>query len=121
DNQNVELQLADTAKDEFIGTVSHELRTPLTSMNGFVELLLEKDADPLTDDQRSYLATVQRGSNRLEGLIHDLLLTSQVRSGQLGIRKARPDLVEVVRNAVKSAQPHAGRNALELSVTAPAW
>ena len=119
DNQNVELQLADTAKDEFIGTVSHELRTPLTSMNGFVELLLEEDADPLTDDQRSYLATVQRGSNRLEGLINDLLLTAQVRSGHLEIRKTSTDLVEVARNAVKSAQPHAGQNALELSVTAP--
>jgi signal transduction histidine kinase len=121
DNQNVELQLADTAKDEFIGTVSHELRTPLTSMNGFVELLLEEDGDPLTDDQRSYLATVQRGSTRLEGLINDLLLTAQVRSGQLEIRKTSTDLVEVVRNAVKSAQPHAGQNAIQLSMTAPSW
>ena len=44
DNQNIELLSADVAKDEFIDTVSHELRTPLTSMNGYVELLLDKRA-----------------------------------------------------------------------------
>jgi signal transduction histidine kinase len=65
ETQNLELQLADTAKDEFIGTVSHELRTPLTSMNGYVELLLDESGDPLTEEQRSFLATVQRGSTRL--------------------------------------------------------
>jgi hypothetical protein len=32
----------------------------LTSMNGYVELLLEAAANPLTEEQRSFLATVQR-------------------------------------------------------------
>jgi signal transduction histidine kinase len=119
DDQNAELQSADLAKDEFIATVSHELRTPLTSMNGYVELLLEEGADPLTQEQRSFLATVQRGSVRLQRLMNDLLLTAQVRSGHLDIQKTRSDVVELARQAVEGAQAHAGHKALQLSLAAP--
>ena len=79
--QNAELQLADLAKDEFINTVSHELRTPLTSMHGFVEMLLDDGDDPLSEQQRHFVSTVQRGSIRLERLVNDLLLTAQLREG----------------------------------------
>jgi signal transduction histidine kinase len=120
DNQNVELQLAAAVKDEFIGTVSHELRTPLTSMHGFVELLLDEGGDPLTDQQRSFLATVQRGSIRLARLVNDLLLTAQLRAGRLDIRTASTDVVEIARQSVDGAQAAAGAHALQLSLSAPA-
>jgi len=119
ENKNIELQLVDAAKDEFIGTVSHELRTPLTSMHGFVELLLDESGDPLTEEQRSFLATVQRGSARLEGLVNDLLLTAQLRAGRLDMRKTNADLVEITRQSVASAQAHAHQKGLQLNLTAP--
>jgi len=118
EDQNEELQLADVAKNEFISTVSHELRTPLTSMHGFVELLLDESGDPLTEEQRDFLATVQRGSIRLERLVNDLLLTAQLRAGRLDIRKTNADLVEIARQSVESAQAHAGQKALQLSLAA---
>ena len=119
DDQNAELQAADLAKDEFISTISHELRTPLTSIYGYVELLLEEDADPLTEQQRDHLATVQRGSVRLDRLINDLLFTAQARAGHIDIQKTRTDIVKITRQAVESAQAHAGHKVLQLSVTAP--
>jgi signal transduction histidine kinase len=102
DNQNLELQATDVAKEEFISTVSHELRTPLTSINGYVELLLEENADPLTEEQRGFLATVQRGAQRLQRLINDLLFTAQADAGNINIEKTSTDLVEIARHAVES-------------------
>jgi signal transduction histidine kinase len=119
DNQNAELTATDVAKDEFIATVSHELRTPLTSINGYVELLLEEGAEPLSEEQRGFLTTVQRGSTRLQRLMNDLLLTAQVRAGHLDIQKTSTDLGEITRQAVQGAQAHAGRRTLQLSLTAP--
>jgi Signal transduction histidine kinase len=119
ENQNVELRLADIAKDKFIGTVSHEFRTPLTSMHGFVELLLDESGDPLTEEQRTHLATVQRGSLRLEGLVNDLLLTAQLQAGPLEMQMMSADAVEIARLSVESAQAHAGHKGLRLSLSAP--
>ena len=116
EKQNVELQAADVAKDEFVGTVSHELRTPLTSIRGFLELMLDDSGDPLTEQQRGFLATVQRGSNRLERLVNDLLLTAQLQAGRLDIQKAHADLVEIVGESVESARAQAASKALQLSL-----
>ncbi len=119
ENQNIDLQLADVAKDEFIGTVSHEFRTPLTSMHGYVELLLDESGDPLTESQRTYLATVQRGSVRLEGLVNDLLLTAQLGAGPLDLQMTNTDAAEIARLAVESAQVHADHEKIRLTLSAP--
>jgi signal transduction histidine kinase len=116
EKQNVELQVADVAKDEFVSTVSHELRTPLTSIRGFVELMLDESGDPLTEQQRGFLATVQRGSNRLERLVNDLLLTAQLQAGHLDIQKTHEDLVKIVRESVESAQAQASIKELQLNL-----
>jgi signal transduction histidine kinase len=120
ENQKVDLELAHTVKDEFIANVSHEFRTPLTSMHGFVEMLLDESGEPLTkEEQRAMLATVQRGSVRLQGLVNDLLLTAQLRTGSLEIQMASTDAVEIARLSVESAQAHAGNRGIRLSLFAP--
>jgi signal transduction histidine kinase len=117
--QNVELQLADVAKDAFISTVSHELRTPLTSMRGFLEMMLDDRDDPLSEQQRRFVTTVQRGSGRLERLVNDLLLTAQLRQGPLDIRTTEADLVGIACGSVADAQAQAVQSALELTVAIP--
>ncbi len=118
-NQNAELQLADVAKDEFLSTVSHELRTPLTSIHGFLEMLLDSSDDPLSEEQRSFVTTVQRGSVRLERLVNDLLLLAQLRVGPLDIQTVNTDLVAIVSDSVTSAYAGATHKALELTFAAP--
>ena len=117
DKQNVALQSADAAKDELISTVSHELRTPLTSLHGYAELLLDAGGDPLTEQQRGFLATMRRGSIRLERLVDDLLLNAQIHSGSLEVRKTSTDLAEIVRHSIEDARTEADRNRLRIGLT----
>ncbi len=58
-------------KDEMISSVSHEMRTPLTAMLGFVEFLLENEVSP--EQQRDFLRTVLRETERLNELISNFL------------------------------------------------
>jgi PAS domain S-box-containing protein len=71
-----EARATERMKDQFVSLISHELRTPLTSILGYLELVLEDEDQPLTDEQRSYLTTVERNADRLLRLVGDLLFTA---------------------------------------------
>jgi PAS domain S-box-containing protein len=65
-----EARATERMKDQFVSLISHELRTPLTSILGYLELVLE-DEQLLTDEQRTYLTTVERNADRLLRLVGD--------------------------------------------------
>lgn len=68
----------------FVANASHELKSPLTVIAGQLELI---ETEPgLSDAGRQSVASAQRQSERMQHLIQDLLLLSQVESYQL-----RPD------------------------------
>ena len=72
---------ADTAKSAFVSMVSHELRTPLTSITGFVDLVMDGVAGPVSDDVGRLLRTAQMNGRRLETLVADILEVSRLESG----------------------------------------
>lgn len=66
---------------DFVANVSHELKTPLTSITGFVETL--KINDEIDKDTRNhFLDIIEKESNRLKGLIKDILMLSSIENGQ---------------------------------------
>lgn len=68
----------DEMRRDFVATVSHELRTPLTGILGYVELMLSR-WDSLDDGRRKeMLHRTQSSATRLEHLVKDLLLFSNV-------------------------------------------
>ena len=115
DAQNAKLLDADRVKDEFIGTVSHELRTPITSIQGYLDLVLDDESEPITDDQRQFLGIVHRNAGRLLRLVNDLLFVAQVEAKELDIRLERIDLVEIARQAAEAARPQADKQDLRLT------
>lgn len=106
-------------KDEFTGLISHELRTPLSSILGYLELVVDDEENPLSDQQRSYLATVERNAQRLLRLVGDLLFTAQVEAGKFTIETRRLDLRTVVTAAVESLRPTAAAAGVTLALFAP--
>lgn len=70
-----ELREANRAREEFLAVISHELRTPLNPVMGFTDLLLDATEDPTS---REALRTIKRSSERLLGIIDDLLLFIQL-------------------------------------------
>ncbi len=113
--QNDRLRELDRMKDEFVSLVSHELRTPLTSIRGYLELMLDRDGDPLTEDQRRFLGIVDRNSQRLLALVGDLLFLAQVDAGRLAMEFDDFDLAAVVEESVEAARPIAEAKGIELT------
>jgi PAS domain S-box-containing protein len=95
-------KLLDRMKDDFVGTVSHELRTPLTAIRGFIELVADGEAGPVTDTQREFLQIAGRNSDKLGVLINDLIDMNLIESRRLDIRRGPLDLTEVLADVAST-------------------
>ncbi len=72
----------DDMKRGLISTVSHQLKTPLTSIRMAVHLLLEEKVGALTEKQAELLLAARDDSDRLNGILDDLLDISRIESGK---------------------------------------
>src|SRR6185437_3133482 len=86
--RNESLLELDRFKDRMLGLISHDLRSPLTSIRGYVELMLDDETGPLTEDQQRFLGIVKRNAERLDGQIGDLLLLAGDGEGALEIHRS---------------------------------
>jgi len=62
---------------KFLGDASHELRTPLTVIKGYNEMLSKGQISELPDRDRAF-SRVSTEIERMENLIHDLLLLAEL-------------------------------------------
>jgi two-component system phosphate regulon sensor histidine kinase PhoR len=70
------LAQADAMRRDFVANVSHEIRTPLTVMSGFIETL---QSLPLKAEEREkYLELMSVQAERMQDLVNDLLILSQL-------------------------------------------
>lgn len=116
---NDKLQEIDAAKDEFISMASHQLRTPLTSMKGYVSMVLDGEAGPISNPQRSMLQQAFNSSQRMVYLISDLLNVSRIRTGKFVITNKVTDLSLVVDSEVSQLSEVANSRIIKLIYNKP--
>jgi signal transduction histidine kinase len=90
-------QEADKLKTQFVSDVSHELRTPLSNILLYLELL----ASGKKDKFEAYLETLSRETDRLIGLIEDLLAISRLDTGAASPEFRPVDLNRMARSLVE--------------------
>ena len=76
---------------DLLANVSHELKTPLTSIQGFSQAILDgaiRHDDDVTESGR----IINEEATRMRALVDDLLLLSQIESGQVEMQHAHVDL-----------------------------
>ena len=69
-------------KGGIIATVSHQLKTPLTSIRMAIHLLLEEKVGALTPKQTELLVAAREESERLYGILNNLLDMNRMESGR---------------------------------------
>ena len=95
-----ELRRLSALRADFVSLVSHELRAPMASIVGSAETLRQRWRE-LTPEQRdSFLALIGSETERLSGLVGDVLDTSRIEAGTFTYRFADVDLGALVRDSV---------------------
>ena len=72
-------KLIQKQKSDFFANASHELKTPITVMQGFAEVLMNKEG--MDDTSKKQLGRIYKESLRLGSLISDMLMLSKIESG----------------------------------------
>ncbi len=72
-------KLIQKQKSDFFANASHELKTPITVMQGFAEVLMNKEG--IDESSKKQLGRIYKESLRLGSLISDMLMLSKIESG----------------------------------------
>lgn len=102
---NAELRQMDEVKSRFISVAAHELRNPLASIMGYLELLLEEGAEPMSDDQRQCVEVINRSSQRLLAITNNLLDITRIEAGRIELVLQRVNIINLVENVATELQP----------------
>lgn len=102
-------------KDEFLANISHELRTPLTAVMGYLALMEEGLAGPVTSEQRKTLSQVKTASHHLLEMIGDLLELTTLKRGGLEAVTTAFDVRDPLHDAVSSTRGRPEQVSLRVS------
>jgi signal transduction histidine kinase len=96
-----ELRELDKRRDDFLSSISRELRTPLTCIRSFAEILECYPAEPL-DVRKEFYVIIRKESERLTGLIDNLLDLSKIRSGKIEWRFKKVEPGILIKRSVET-------------------
>jgi signal transduction histidine kinase len=102
-------------KEDFFHGITHDLRNPLTSMLGFLKFLLDGSVGPINEKQKHFLDIVNKSSNRLLGMINDILDIAKLEVGKMEVSLIRFDIKNLADRVCSSMLSKAIDGKLELS------
>ncbi|MER7486900.1 HAMP domain-containing sensor histidine kinase [Streptomyces sp. NPDC126497] len=97
-----ELRRLEAQGRRFVADVSHELRTPLAAMSAVTDVLDLEGEGEGEGETGEALRLISEGTNRLSGLVDDLMEISRFDAGVAELNRDEIDLVESVRRTVAS-------------------
>lgn len=98
-NMAEEIKASDRMKNDFISSVSHELRTPLTAIKGWAETMsMGDEPDPFMINKG--LNVIVNETERLTGIVEELLDFSRIQNGRMVLVTEKIDLLAELDEAI---------------------
>ncbi len=110
-----QIRSLEAVRKEFVANVSHELRTPLSIITGYLETLIDGGDDRETNQR--FLRTMHKHAQRLNLLIEDLLMLSQLESRKISLHFEPVDLSESVRRVLEQLDTRIREGGAAISVS----
>ncbi|MCX6578732.1 MAG: hybrid sensor histidine kinase/response regulator transcription factor [Candidatus Aminicenantes bacterium] len=115
-DQSEKLKEMDKVKSRFFANISHEFRTPLTLIMGPLESMIAGAGACSHDkDGQKSLNLMLRNSQRLLGLINQLLELSKFESGKVKLQASRHNIIPFLKGITASFEPVTAKNELDLT------
>ncbi len=108
-----EARRTEQVRRDFVGNVSHELKTPIATIKAYAETLLEGAMDE-TETLREFLETILSYSQRMEGLVNDLLQLTKIETGVIKIDKRPLALKDTLEGLCREFSERASQKGISL-------
>ncbi|WP_308637839.1 sensor histidine kinase [Paenibacillus silvisoli] len=108
-----ELTRREKLKEDFISSISHELRTPLTSIKGWSETLASGDPSDV-EELNLGLAIIDRETERLAGLVEDLLDFSKLYAKSIVLHPETMDIRKPVTETLRQFEARGQRESVTI-------
>lgn len=92
-------------KDEMLRVASHDLRSPLALITGYADMI-EIDTPPENTLVHEYVDVIKKSTERMGGLLEDLLRVERIRSSPLELHE-KIDLEQLVKVVLVNMRPSA--------------
>ena len=104
---------------KFVDHVSHEFRTPLTVIREFASIIHDGLAGVVNEEQREYLDIVINRVDDLSMLVDDMLDTSKLEAGILGVWREDCQVVDIIEHVQTTLERRATAVGARLLVDIP--
>ena len=110
------LEELERLRAEFLAMVSHELRTPLSTIRGSVTTLLDDTSALHPAEMRQFFKIILEQSDRMRGLIADLLDVARIETGTLSVAPEPTSVAVLVDEARNGFRSGGGRHNLQVDL-----
>lgn len=97
------LKKLETYRREFLADISHEFKTPLFSAQGYVHTLLDGAMDDVNVREK-FLKKAAKSLDGLNLLVQDLLLLSQIETGELKMHFSSFNISKLINDVVEQLE-----------------
>jgi two-component system phosphate regulon sensor histidine kinase PhoR len=112
-----ELKKIEEYRKEFIADLSHELKTPVFAAQGFIHTLLDGASED-SEVSKKFLVKAAKSLDRLDELIQDLLVLSEIETGSAKMKKVSLDLGSLIQEAFEQLEEKASGKKISLQFRA---
>ena len=103
----------DAFRKEFLGNVAHELKTPLFTVQGYILTLLDGALEDKNINKK-YLNRANKGVERLNYIVKDLDLLTQLETGNTALEESHFDIVTLIKNVFELLEIRAQKSKISL-------
>ncbi len=105
---NARLEAAERMRTALLAAVGHDLRTPLAGIKAAVSSLRQSDITFTEDEQHELLAGIETATDRLQGLVANLLDASRLQAGALAVHLQQVSIEEAADAVLVAMPPGSG-------------
>jgi PAS domain S-box-containing protein len=101
-------------REDMTRTMVHDLRNPLSSIQGAMDMLLDRASGDLEPVQQELASIAQRGTQRMLTLVNAILDVSQLESGRMPVNAVPLSLNDIAEDVLQAQTALVQRKALRI-------